>query len=38
MVKQFLGYASGTPFQPAVARAVNEGDDWVETARWISRT
>jgi N-succinyldiaminopimelate aminotransferase len=30
MVKQFLRYASGAPFQPAVARALNEGDEWVE--------
>jgi N-succinyldiaminopimelate aminotransferase len=33
MVKQFLSYASGTPFQPAVARALNEDDEWVEKAR-----
>ena len=32
-VKQFLTYVSGAPFQPAVARALNEGDDWVELAR-----
>jgi N-succinyldiaminopimelate aminotransferase len=32
-VKQFLTYVSGAPFQPAVARALNEGDDWVERAR-----
>ena len=32
-VKQFLTYVSGAPFQPAVARALNEGDDWVEMAR-----
>jgi N-succinyldiaminopimelate aminotransferase len=32
-VKQFLSYVSGGPFQPAVARALNEGDDWVEKAR-----
>ena len=31
-VKQFLSYVSGAPFQPAVARALNEGDDWVESA------
>ena len=28
-VKQFLTYTSGAPFQPAVARALDEGDDWV---------
>ena len=32
-VKQFLTYVSGAPFQPAIARALNEGDDWVEAAR-----
>ena len=32
-VKQFLSYVSGAPFQPAVARALNEGDEWVEKAR-----
>ena len=32
-VKQFLTYVSGAPFQPAVARALNEGDDWVQLAR-----
>ena len=32
-VKQFLTYVSGAPFQPAVARALDEGDDWVATAR-----
>ena len=32
-VKQFLSYVSGGPFQPAVARALNEGDEWVEKAR-----
>jgi N-succinyldiaminopimelate aminotransferase len=32
-VKQFLTYVSGAPFQPAVARALNEGDAWVETQR-----
>ncbi len=32
-VKQFLTYVSGAPFQPAVAQALNEGDDWVATAR-----
>ena len=28
-VKQFLTYVSGAPFQPAVARALDEGDAWV---------
>jgi N-succinyldiaminopimelate aminotransferase len=32
-VKQFLTYVSGAPFQPAVARALTEGDAWVEQAR-----
>src|SRR4029453_5417322 len=32
-VKQFLSYVSGAPFQPAVGRALNEGDEWVETYR-----
>jgi N-succinyldiaminopimelate aminotransferase len=32
-VKQFLSYVSGAPFQPAVARALNEGDSWVEANR-----
>ncbi len=32
-VKQFLTFVSGAPFQPAVARALDEGDDWVEQAR-----
>ncbi|MFL6027816.1 MAG: pyridoxal phosphate-dependent aminotransferase [Friedmanniella sp.] len=32
-VKQFLTYVSGAPFQPAVARALNEGDAWVEGNR-----
>jgi N-succinyldiaminopimelate aminotransferase len=32
-VKQFLTFVSGAPFQPAVARALNEGDAWVEQAR-----
>ena len=32
-VKQFLTYTSGAPFQPAVARALNEGDDWVAAER-----
>jgi len=32
-VKQFLSYVSGGPFQPAVARALNDGDEWVEKAR-----
>ncbi|HET9873713.1 MAG TPA: pyridoxal phosphate-dependent aminotransferase [Propionibacteriaceae bacterium] len=32
-VKQFLTYVSGAPFQPAVALALNDGDDWVEQAR-----
>jgi N-succinyldiaminopimelate aminotransferase len=29
-VKQFLTYTSGAPFQPAVARALDEGDAWVQ--------
>jgi N-succinyldiaminopimelate aminotransferase len=32
-VKQFLTYVSGAPFQPAVARALDEGDAWVEGNR-----
>ena len=32
-VKQYLSYSSGAPFQPAIARALNEGDEWVEKAR-----
>jgi N-succinyldiaminopimelate aminotransferase len=32
-VKQFLTYVSGAPFQPAVARALDEGDAWVEGTR-----
>ena len=32
-VKQFLTYVSGAPFQPAIARALDEGDAWVEQAR-----
>jgi len=32
-VKQFLTYVSGAPFQPAVARALDEGDGWVEASR-----
>ena len=32
-VKQFLSYVSGGPFQPAVARALDDGDEWVEKAR-----
>lgn len=32
-VKQFLTFVSGAPFQPAVALALDQGDDWVETAR-----
>ena len=32
-VKQFLSYVSGGPFQPAVARALSQGDEWVEKAR-----
>ena len=32
-VKQFLTYVSGAPFQPAIARALDEGDPWVEQAR-----
>jgi N-succinyldiaminopimelate aminotransferase len=32
-VKQFLTYVSGAPFQPAIGRALNEGDQWVESLR-----
>jgi N-succinyldiaminopimelate aminotransferase len=32
-IKQFLTYASGAPFQPAVARALVDGDAWVEQQR-----
>jgi N-succinyldiaminopimelate aminotransferase len=32
-VKQYLSYSSGAPFQPAITRALNEGDEWVEKAR-----
>ncbi|NYE72769.1 pyridoxal phosphate-dependent aminotransferase [Microlunatus parietis] len=32
-VKQFLTYVSGAPFQPAIARALNEGDAWVAGLR-----
>jgi N-succinyldiaminopimelate aminotransferase len=32
-VKQFLTYVSGAPFQPAIARALDEGDAWVESLR-----
>ena len=32
-VKQFLTFASGAPFQPAIARALDEGDAWVTAAR-----
>ena len=32
-VKQFLTYVSGAPFQPAVARALDEGDGWVADNR-----
>ena len=32
-IKQFLTYASGAPFQPAVARALVSGDAWVERQR-----
>jgi N-succinyldiaminopimelate aminotransferase len=32
-VKQFLTFVSGAPFQPAVARALNEGDAWIEQQR-----
>ncbi len=31
-VKQFLTYVSGAPFQPAIARALDEGDEWVAAA------
>ncbi|MET1006293.1 MAG: pyridoxal phosphate-dependent aminotransferase [Propionibacteriaceae bacterium] len=32
-VKQFLTFVSGAPFQPAVTRALNEGDAWAQTQR-----
>jgi N-succinyldiaminopimelate aminotransferase len=32
-VKQFLTYVSGAPFQPAVTRALHEGDGWVSAQR-----
>ena len=32
-VKQFLTFVSGAPFQPAVARALAEGDEWVARSR-----
>lgn len=32
-VKQFLTFVSGAPFQPAIARALNEGDGWVRENR-----
>jgi N-succinyldiaminopimelate aminotransferase len=32
-VKQFLTFVSGAPFQPAIARALDEGDAWVEANR-----
>lgn len=32
-VKQFLTFVSGAPFQPAVARALTEGEAWVEANR-----
>ena len=32
-VKQFLTYVSGAPFQPAIARALREGESWVEASR-----
>lgn len=32
-VKQFLTYVSGAPFQPAIAQALNEGDEWVAGLR-----
>ncbi len=32
-VKQFLTFVSGAPFQPAIARALDEGDDWVAASR-----
>ena len=32
-VKQFLTFVSGAPFQPAVTRALNEGDEWVQRQR-----
>ena len=31
--KQFLTYVGGAPFQPAVARALDDEDGWVETLR-----
>ena len=32
-VKQFLTFVSGAPFQPAIARALDEGDGWVAASR-----
>jgi N-succinyldiaminopimelate aminotransferase len=32
-VKQFLTFVSGAPFQPAIARALDEGDAWIDRAR-----
>ncbi|GAA1434088.1 pyridoxal phosphate-dependent aminotransferase [Microlunatus lacustris] len=32
-VKQFLTFVSGAPFQPAIARALDDGDAWVEENR-----
>ena len=32
-VKQFLTFVSGGPFQPAITRALNEGDEWVQRQR-----
>ena len=32
-VKQFLTFVSGAPFQPAIARALDEGDAWVAASR-----
>ncbi|BBY25929.1 pyridoxal phosphate-dependent aminotransferase [Mycolicibacterium sediminis] len=31
--KQYLSYVGGAPFQPAVARALNDEDGWVATLR-----
>ena len=37
-VKQFLTFVSGAPFQPAIARALDEGDAWVEANRLSLQT
>lgn len=34
-VKQFLTFVSGAPFQPAIAKALNEGDEWLAEERLV---